>query len=134
MAPIECVVLDTNVVVAAAFNRGSAAARLVERVRRGTLRLVWSDDTREETEHIVRKIPPLAGSRVLEIFQADGRFAGATHPEAFVHVEDPDDRKFAALAAAAGAVLVTMDEHLLAHRGTGGVRIMTPHELVAELG
>lgn len=128
------VVLDTNVVVAAAFNRGSASARLVERIRRGALRLVWDDATRDETEHIVGKIPPLARSPILDVFRPDGRFDGATDPAAFAHVADPDDRKFAALAAAAGAVLVTMDEHLLAGRDRAAVRIATPHELIAELG
>ena len=42
------VVLDTNVFVAAGFNRGSHSAWLVEAVRDGRLRMVWDNATRAE--------------------------------------------------------------------------------------
>lgn len=133
MSEPRSVVLDTNVFVAAAFARTSASARVIERVRSGALTLVWDDATREETEHIVRKIPPIAKSPVLEVFDAAGRFTGPTDPQAFGAIVDPDDRKFAALARAAGAILVTADDHLLADRAAGDVRILTPSELLEAL-
>jgi predicted nucleic acid-binding protein len=55
-------------------------------------------------------------------FRPEWKYTGATGPDAFGEVEDPDDRKFAALAAASGAVLVTNDRHLLAHRGDNRFR------------
>lgn len=39
---------------------------------------------------------------------------------------DPDDEKFLACAAAAGAILVSRDKDLLAIAGSLGVRILTP--------
>ena len=127
------VVIDTNVFVAAGFRPRSASARLLAAVRAGALRLVWDDATRGETERVIRRIPRLDWADVAGLFADECRWPAATRPTDFLHVPDPDDRKFAALAAAAGATLVTMDEHLLAARGRGDLRIATPSEVAAEL-
>ena len=106
------VVIDTNVFVAAGFRRQSASAKIVERVREKELRLVWDKPTHNETRHIIDKIPRLCWSDFAELFRDDDRFQGETEPANFDFIPDPDDRKFAALAAAAGAVLITSDQHL----------------------
>lgn len=124
------VVLDTNVLVAAGFNASSASARVVQRIRNRRARLVWDEGTRGEAEHILRKIPPLSWSTVVDLYHSEHRYEGATYPEAFDFVPDPDDRKFAALAAAAGAVLLTLDDHLLAHRDQAHIAILTPREFL----
>jgi predicted nucleic acid-binding protein len=111
------VVLDTNVFVAAGFRPGSASGRILDAVRSGALTMVWSDATRAETERIVRRIPPLGLNAFLDIFRPADRFTGALRPDDFVGVPDREDRKFAALAFAAGAVLITNDEHLLGAEG-----------------
>jgi hypothetical protein len=54
-------------------------------VRAGTLRLVWGEPTRRETEHVVGKIPPLAGTDLSDLFRPEGRYAGPTHPGQFEH-------------------------------------------------
>lgn len=128
-----CVVLDTNVVVAAGFRPRSASGRVLAAVRAGRLRLAWDDATRAETERIVGRIPPLRGRDALPAWADADRWPGPTDAAAFTHVPDPDDRAFAALAAAAGATLVTMDAHLLAGRGSGAPRIVAPGELAMEL-
>jgi predicted nucleic acid-binding protein len=126
------VVIDTNVFVAAGFRPRSASARVLAAVRAGALRLVWDDATRGETERVVRRIPRLDWPAVADLFAAESRWPGPTRPTDFLDVPDPDDRKFAALAATAGATLVTMDEHLLAARGRGDVRIAMPSEVVVQ--
>ncbi|MHB0857688.1 MAG: PIN domain-containing protein [Anaerolineae bacterium] len=126
------IVLDTNIFVAAGFNRDSCAARILERLRDGEWLLVWDHPTRRETETILSRIPPLAGRSLTDLFRREGEWSGPTDPAAFSVVEDADDRKFAALAAAADAVLVTNDEHLLAHRGRLGIAVRTPRELLRE--
>jgi uncharacterized protein len=120
------VVLDTNVFVAAGFAPLSASARIVDAVRHGRIRMVWNDATRREIEYIVRKIPPLRAHDVARLFRPADRFLRATHPERFADVPDPDDRKFAALAHAAGAVLISSDEHLLRHRDRVPLTVLTP--------
>ncbi len=122
------VVLDTNVFVAAGFNPRSHSARLVQAVRDGRLRMIWDDATRKETEHVMRRIPPLSWTRVAGLFRAEDRFGGPTHPEAYGFVPDPADRKFAALAEAVEAPLVTSDAGLLNARGRMAVRVLKPSE------
>lgn len=130
MSDAPPVVVDTNVFVAAGFNAASDSARVLAAVRAGTLRLIWDEATRRETEHVVRRIPPLAGTDLLDVFRPDGRYDGPTDPDAYAVIPDAADRKFAALAAAAGAVLVTNDRHLPAGRPHPGVRVLTPGESV----
>jgi uncharacterized protein len=128
------VVADTNMFVAAEFNPESDSARILEAVRAGTLRLVWDGPTRQETEHVVGSIPPLRGTDLSVFFTLDTRYDGPTDPDAFDFIPDPADRKFAALAAATGAVLVTSDRHLLDGRPHFGVEVLTPAEFVERAG
>lgn len=125
----DCVVIDTNVFVAAGFRRDGAAAAILEDVRGGHLRLVWNDATRSETERVLRRIPPLRGFPVEDLFRDGDRFPGETHPERFGRVADPEDREFAALAHAAGATLISSDDHLLAPDSPGLVA-MSPREFL----
>jgi predicted nucleic acid-binding protein len=126
------IVADTNLFVAAGFNPESDSARVLEAARAGTLRLVWDEATRRETEHVVGSIPPLRGTDLSVFFTLDTRYDGPTDPETFDFIPDPADRKFAALAAATGAVLVTSDRHLLDARPHSGVEILTPAEFARQ--
>lgn len=130
---MPAVVLDTNVFVAAAFNPRSASARLVEDVWAGRRRMRWHDATLRETEHVVRKIPPLSWEAFAAVFRDADRYDGPLDTAPFAHVPDPGDRKFAALAAATGAVLVTMDAHLLGSRQPGDAPVTTPGALARDL-
>jgi len=128
------VVLDTNVFVAAGFNPGSHSARLIEAVRDGRLRMIWDDATHAETEHIMRQIPRLSWARIADLFRSENRFGGLTHPEQFGFVPDPADRKFAALADAAGVPLVTSDAGLLNAGGQMAVPVLKPNEFARRCG
>ena len=122
------VVLDTNVFVAAAFNPSSTSAEIIAAVREGRLLLVSSDETRAETEHILRQIPPVNWTDFEGLFDEAKRCEGRLDVEAFAFIPDASDRKFAALADATSAALVTMDDHLLAVREKAGVSILRPEE------
>jgi 5-carboxymethyl-2-hydroxymuconate isomerase/predicted nucleic acid-binding protein len=127
----EAIVVDTNCFVAAAFNTTSDSARILDAVRTGSLTLVWDEDTRRETLRIVRKIPPISWDDFAGLFRDEDRYTGATDPGQYKHVPDPDDRKFLALAEAAGATLITQDAHLLAGRERARVPVLTPGEFWA---
>ena len=134
---MEGVVIDTNVFVAAGFNPGSASARVLEGVRSGRFRLIWNQPTRRETEMILRRIPHVDWQKVADLFRPEEEFTGPVDPAAFTVIADPDDRKFAALAAAANVPLVTSDKLVLAQRGKIGIEIVTPGDFLArqrELG
>jgi predicted nucleic acid-binding protein len=122
------VVLDTNVFVAAGFSPDSASGCIVDAVRQGRLTLVWNTATRRETTRIMSKIPPLSRKSVADLFDAGYEFTGDVAPETFSAITDPDDRKFAALAAAADVELISQDDHLLsvAKCWPGRLRISSP--------
>jgi uncharacterized protein len=128
--PGPAVVLDTNVFVAAAFQPTSESAQVLEDVRSGRLRLVWNEDTCDETRHILRKIPPISWEDVEPLFREGDRRDSGLETASFETIADPDDRKFAALAAASGATLLSLDDHLLAHRGDPRFVVTTPREFL----
>jgi putative PIN family toxin of toxin-antitoxin system len=124
--PQTTVVLDTNIFVAAGFNPHSASARLVEAVKAGQLRMVWSDATRREIERIMHQIPPLRNYPIAELFDPINHITDLPAVDQFQVIPDPDDRKFAALAQAAEAILISNDEHLLGYQAQLEVTVMTP--------
>ena len=128
---MEGVVVDTNVFVAAGFNPNSASARILGGVRERRFRLIWNQPTRHETEMILQRIPRLDWRIAVALFHPEGEFTGSIDPGAFTAIADPDDRKFAALAAAANAALVTNDKLVLAQRGRIGIEIATPRDFLA---
>jgi predicted nucleic acid-binding protein len=128
------VILDTNVLVAAGFRGASAAGRLVEAVRRGDFRLVWNEETRRENEAVLRRIPRLDWEEFRGLFDPAGEYRGETRLDRFSRIEDPEDRKFAALAAAAGAVVVSADAHLLSCRDDLPIVVLTARELLTMTG
>ena len=128
---MEGVVIDTNVFVAALFNPRSASARILEGVRERRFRLIWNQPTRRETEMILRRIPHLDWQKVADLFRPEEEFTGPVDPAAFTVIADPDDRKFAALSAAADVPLVTSDKLVLAQQGRIGIEIVTPRDFLA---
>jgi predicted nucleic acid-binding protein len=110
---MEGIVIDTNVFVAAGFNPRSASARVLAGVQDERFHLIWNQPTRREIEMILRRIRRLDWEEVANLFQPEGEFTGPVDPSAFVLVRDRDDRKFAALSAAAKRPLVTNDNFLL---------------------
>lgn len=128
------VVLDTNVWVAAGFRPRSASGHIVDEVRGGRVALTWDVATRAETRRIVSRIPPLSWEAIAPLFREEHRFAGPVDAARFAHVPDPEDRKFAALAAAAGAILITMDRDLLDGRAGAAAAIVTPREFLDRAG
>ncbi len=123
-------VIDTNVFVAAGFNATSASARIVAAIRERRFQLVWNEPTRRETQFVLRRIPRLDWDQFADLFRPEGEFTGPVYPENFAFIEDRDDRKFAALGAAAKVPLITNDHHLLAHRNRLGFDVLTPPALL----
>ena len=88
--------------------------------------MVWNDATRREAEHIVQQIPPLRAHSVSALFRPSDRCTAATHPERFAFIPDANDRKFAALADATGAILISNDDDLLGYRDRMDLTVLTP--------
>ena len=131
---IPAVVLDTNVFIAAAFKPRSDSGRLVDAVRNGTLRLVWNEATRRETEALLREIPPISWEAVAGLFEDGKRWSSDLAAKAVSSVTDPEDRKFAALAASTQATLLSLDQHLLGAALDDVCVVLTPSEFLDRLG
>jgi len=108
-------VFDTNVFVAAGFRSQSASARLLALVADGRIALVWSEATRAETLAVLSRIPRLTPAAAAAAFRPELRRDDEGDLSHVAFVEDPEDRKFAALALVAGVPLVSSDQDLLAH-------------------
>lgn len=124
------VVLDTNLFVAAFWNRQSASADILSACRDGRVRLYYTQQILREISLILRNIKATERyrQRVKEILdqgtqlQAPGRLS--------VVADDPEDDKFLECAQLARAdYLVTNDDHLLRLRQFDGTKIVKPVEL-----
>ena len=127
------VVVDTNVFIAAAFKPRSDSGRVVDAIRLGVVRMVWSDATRGETEALLRRIPPISWDAVADLFQEADRRSSDIDPGSLTSVTDEEDRKFAALAASHQATLVSLDQHLLGARLEGTCAVCTPSAFIEGL-
>lgn len=130
------VVLDTNVFVAAGFRGSSKAGRVLDLVRAGRLVHVWHPDTVAETRHVLGRIPRLSWPAVADLFAPGDCLDGPLDADTFAVVGDRADRKFAALAAAAGAVLVSADSDLLSVRDAlaeRGVTVLRTSQVLARV-
>jgi putative PIN family toxin of toxin-antitoxin system len=131
MEGVTRVVLDTNVLVAAAYNAASASRRLVETCLSGELAAVLSPALRREYEFILARAAQ--GQPYLDRLRLLLDRAEVVEPTSTPRVvpDDPDDDKLVAVALAAGAVLVSNDAHLLAVAGHQGLQVVRPVDLQA---
>jgi predicted nucleic acid-binding protein len=129
------VILDTNVFVAAGFRPGSASGQLVAAVAAGRLSLVWHARTQAEARRILTRVPRLGWAPVAALFRAEDEHPAPLDTEAAVFAIIPDaaDRKFAALAMATGAVVVSADDDLLGVRDHLPVAVRRPREMLYTL-
>ena len=131
MAAVRRVVLDTNVLVAAAYNPRSASRRVVEACLAGGLTPVLSGALRREYEFILARAA--RGRPYLERIHrlVDGAEIVEPAQTPRVVVDDPEDDKLVSAALAAGAMLVTNDAHLLTIAGHEGLKVVRPADVRA---
>lgn len=129
MEGVRRVVLDTNVLVAAAYNPASDSRRVVEACLSGELTAVLSLAIRREYEFILDRATRGRPYRDRLQLLLDG--AAVVEPSGTPRVvaEDPDDDKLVAAALAADAALVSNDAHLLGVAGHQGLRVVRPRDL-----
>jgi len=128
------VVLDTNVLVAAAYAEASSSRRIVEASLGGRLRAVSTTAVEREYRAIIARAVRKPGyeDRLAAWLENLERVEPADLPPSVP--EDPDDDKL--LAAAVGGAaewLVTNDRHLLVLDPFRGVRIVPSGRFAAEV-
>ena len=135
--PPKRVVLDTNVLIAAAWNAGSASRRIVETCLEGKdLRAVSSPALRREYEFILKRAARKSKYRkslqrlveTAEVVECDAREMGIEVPA------DPDDAKVLATAVAGKVdALIGNDHHLLDLAHDSQIPILRPSEFLKRL-
>lgn len=124
---MNCIVVDTNVLVASAYNRESASRRIVDACLAAQLDVVTSLAIRGEYDHILPRAIHDRNQleRTMELIRHSRVVAPISTPR--VVDEDPDDDKFVAAAVAGKAdALVTNDQCLLDVDPYHGIRIVRP--------
>lgn len=123
------VVLDTNLFVAAFWNKKSASADILRACRDRRIRLLYTSGIRREIFTILRNIRATDRyKKEVEDLLALGSEVAILGDLAVVS-DDPDDDKFLECAEAARAdYLVTSDDHLLRLKTFGRTRILKPSE------
>ena len=130
------VVLDTNVLIAAAWNKGSASRRIVDACLDGkAMRAVSSPALRREYEFIVKRAARKSKYRkslqrlieTAEVVECDARSMGIEVPA------DPEDAKVLATAIAGKVdALIGNDHHLLDLAFDSQVPILRPSEFLRQ--
>lgn len=129
------VVLDTNVVVSAAFF-GGPPRRVVDAWIDGQLQLVISplifDEYLRVCQRLSASYPGTDYQSLLTAFLAHGLLVADSSAECSI-TRDTDDDKFIRCALEAEAAVVSGDRHLLDVDGWQGIRVLTPAQLLAQL-
>ena len=128
------ILLDTNILIAAAYNLHSASSRVVNRVQSGELSLIVSPAIKGEYE---RLFPRAVRSPQKQewIWQVVGRADLATPEENPPVTEDRDDDKFLAAAVCGQAdAIISNDQHLLSVHPYLGIDILQPARFLEQMG
>lgn len=131
------VVLDPNVLISAALSPAGPPAELIRRWLAGEFELVVSPALLAELERVLaypkiaRRIEPSEASTLIELLEREAQLESDPVGDVSIEVEDPDDEYLLALAADAGAALVSVDKHLtvLANR----FPVYSPSDFLDEL-
>jgi putative PIN family toxin of toxin-antitoxin system len=127
------VVLDTNVFVAAHFNKISASAKIIDLCLQNKLRFCASEGLFKELEFILKNIraPITYKDKVYCLFEK----ASLVKPQKLLIIkEDLDDNKFLAVAEKAEAdFLITSDHHLLVLKKFKDTQIIKPADFLINI-
>jgi len=125
------VVLDTNLFIAAYFNRRSASAKINESARKGRVRLVWSEPIKKEMDLILGNVRAKSSfiEKVSEVLEKGTKVS--PRKQLRVVKDDPEDDKLLECAQEGKAdYLVTNDHHLLEIGEFKSTKIIRPTEFL----
>ena len=121
------VVLDTNVLVAAAYAPASASRAIVEACLDGNLEAIVSEETVWEHRYILgRAVRSGAYQKRLELFLSGGTLVAPKRTPRHVPDDAEDDKFLAAALAGRAGWIVTNDRHLLDLDPYWKIRIVRP--------
>lgn len=133
-----CVVIDTNVLIAAGLNKGGIPAQILEWIVLGRMTNCTSPQILEEVEYVLarEKFVKLMGKEecaaVKKMYVDSSALVFPSQEERIVR-DDPSDDKFIHCAREAhAAYIISGDAHLLTVKDFQGIRIRSPRAFVKE--
>jgi putative PIN family toxin of toxin-antitoxin system len=129
------IVLDTNLIIAARYNPGSASNKIIDMCIKYELIAVYSEKTRNENINILLRVrPPKEYLMKIRLFFSKSIYM----PNSTTKVDicsDYSDNKYFEIAIDSGAkYIITSDKHLLDHDGYYGIRVMRPADFLKNFG
>ena len=127
------IVLDTNLFVAAYFNRGSSSAKIIEGCLQNKYKVVFSAQIVKEMFFILGNIKAKEDyiEKVNKLLQ--NGLTVENPPKVKVVSDDPDDDKFIACALKGKAdYIITSDIHLLQVREYKEIKICKPSQFLEQ--
>jgi len=126
-------VLDTNLFIAAHFNKKSASAKIIDLCLADRFKVYAAESLFKELEFILKNIraPLTYKEKIYQLFNK----ANLVKPKKIWLVEeDPDDNKFLGTSLSAKAdYLLTNDRHLLKIKKFNKTRIIKPIDFLANI-
>lgn len=126
------VVVDTNLFIAAYFNRQSASAKIIELAKEGEIKLVWSDLLKKEMDLILGNVK--ASLKFLNRIQDILEKGIKVSPKEKLKIvkDDPEDNKLLECAQETEVdYILTNDHHLLEIGEFKSTKIIRPKEFLA---
>jgi putative PIN family toxin of toxin-antitoxin system len=126
-------VLDTNLFIAAHFNKKSASAKIIDLCLTDKFKVYTAESLFKELEFILKNIraPIIYKEKIYQLFNK----ANLVKPKKIWLVEeDPDDNKFLGTSLSAKAdYLLTNDRHLLKIKKFNKTEIIKPIDFLANI-
>jgi hypothetical protein len=138
------IVIDTNLLVAAFFNKRSASFKILKMAKEGRVQVLWTEPIKREAQKILTNIQhalravskkrfSFKGKEFLsQVFREENKIINP--PKLDIIKEDPDDNKFLSCALKGKAdLIITNDNHLLKIKNFKQIPILTPIRALEKL-
>lgn len=124
-------VLDTNLFVASYWNKKSSSRKILDLAKKNTFDVIWSKETKEEAEFILKKIK--AGEDFWGLVNSIFKNEKEVFPKKKIYsVKDYADNRLLEASKAGNAIyLVTADKGLLELKTFEKTKIVKPHEFLS---
>jgi len=128
------VVLDTNLFIAAFFNKKSFSYKILDMAKRNEISLIVSDEILKEINHILRNIKPNSSFKnKINLILKKAKLI-KNIPKVKEIKKDSSDNKFLATAFAGKAdFIISNDKHLLSLKKFYKIEILTPKNFLKKI-
>ncbi|MFC1721807.1 putative toxin-antitoxin system toxin component, PIN family [Patescibacteria group bacterium] len=128
------VVIDTNLIIAAYYNKRSDSAKVLDLARNEEINVIWSEPLLREAKKILDNIKASNEYRrsLLSIFKESHKVLKPENADGVVP-DDPSDNKLIGCALKGASYIVSSDHHLLDLKEYKGIKMVKPGEFLREL-